>query len=515
MKKVSRVIIGGTLIALGCGCFLYPNFREWNTQREVESVIHKFDETYSKGIDSDITSEPVKTSDKNDTADMPGQPANESDNKSETADDDNEKTDTGSSKNNTVTNTPKPTSHELTSKGDDKAGAEQQTAGNTDSTGNTSEDSETALSENTDSDSDTSDDEESATRPYQTLYDEMEKYNKDLTTNGQDIVDAWSYEQQPLDLSSVDMDEDNPVIGYIEIPDMKIRLPLMLGASTKNLEKGAAVLSETSMPIGGEDTNCVIAGHRGWEGSAYFQFIENMKKGSKVYITNPWETLVYECTSTQVIYPDDVQSILIQPGKDMVTLFTCHPYVLGGGPYRYLVFCERVDTQKRKEANGILNPDATTPAPAEEAGNVVVTEPEEAESSNDSTSESTDEDLSVENPAQTPGSNDDLSVDKEEQSTQNEAGTGNTTTDISPTPAEETTLDESLENDPEVKKAEEKGKRLLALEQTLRYMLPVVLIALSAIIILFRANSKPKRRKRKRKNTVNRKAKPRPKKKEK
>ena len=100
-----------------------------------------------------------------------------------------------------------------------------------------------------------------------------------------------------------------------------------------------------------------------------------------------------------------------------------------------------------------------TPAPAEEADNVVVTEPEEAESSNDSTSESTDEDLSVENPAQTPGSDDDLSVGKEEQSTQTEAGTGNTTTDISPTPAEETTLDENLENDPEVKKAEERGKQ--------------------------------------------------------
>ena len=145
----------------------------------------------------------------------------------------------------------------------------------------------------------------------------------------------------------------------------------------------------------------------------------------------------------------------------------------------------------------------------------MVTEPEEAESSDDSTSESTDEDLSVENPAQTPGSDDDLSVDKEEQSTQTEAGTGNTTTDISPTPAKETTLDENLENNPEVKKAEERGKRLLALEQTLRYMLPVVLIALSAIIILFRANSKPKRRKRKRKNTVNKRIKSRPKKKEK
>ena len=31
--------------------------------------------------------------------------------------------------------------------------------------------------------------------------------------------------------------------------------------------------------------------------------MDDMKKGSKVYITNPWETLVYECTSTQVIYP--------------------------------------------------------------------------------------------------------------------------------------------------------------------------------------------------------------------
>ena len=65
----------------------------------------------------------------------------------------------------------------------------------------------------------------------------------------------------------------------------------------------------------------------------------------------------------------------------------------------------------------------------------MVTKPEEAESSNNSTSENTDEDLSVESTAQTPGSNDDLSVDKEEQSTQDEAGTGNTSTDISPTPA--------------------------------------------------------------------------------
>ena len=49
--KFPRILVGGMLIALGCGCFLYPNFREWNTQREVESIIEKCDETYSNGVD--------------------------------------------------------------------------------------------------------------------------------------------------------------------------------------------------------------------------------------------------------------------------------------------------------------------------------------------------------------------------------------------------------------------------------------------------------------------------------
>lgn len=48
-KKFSQALIGGAFIALGCGCFAYPNFREWNTQREVEQIIDNFDKTYSQG----------------------------------------------------------------------------------------------------------------------------------------------------------------------------------------------------------------------------------------------------------------------------------------------------------------------------------------------------------------------------------------------------------------------------------------------------------------------------------
>lgn len=103
---------------------------------------------------------------------------------------------------------------------------------------------------------------------------------------------------------------------------------------------GAAVLSETSMPIGGENTNCVISGHRGYSGAPYFRDIENLKIGSKVYITNPWDTLMYKVVKIDVINPDDVSSILIQEGKDMITLLTCHPY-MSHGKYRYVVYCER------------------------------------------------------------------------------------------------------------------------------------------------------------------------------
>lgn len=170
------------------------------------------------------------------------------------------------------------------------------------------------------------------------LYNEMKEYNDNLVKNGQSLVDAWSYRQTPVNLDV--LRREDQAVGYIQIPDMKVTLPLYIGASELNMSLGAAVLSETSMPIGGENTNCVISGHRGYSGAPYFRDIENLKIGSKVYITNPWDTLMYKVVKIDVINPDDVSSILIQEGKDMITLLTCHPY-MSHGKYRYVVYCER------------------------------------------------------------------------------------------------------------------------------------------------------------------------------
>ena len=64
----------------------------------------------------------------------------------------------------------------------------------------------------------------------------------------------------------------------------------------------------------------------------------------KQAITNLWGTLTYKVREIKIISPDDIESILIQPGKDMITLLTCHPYA-SGGKYRYLVYCDRVTEQ--------------------------------------------------------------------------------------------------------------------------------------------------------------------------
>ena len=103
---------------------------------------------------------------------------------------------------------------------------------------------------------------------------------------------------------------------------------------------GAANLSQTSLPIGGENTNSVIAGHRGYGGASYFRYIDKLQIGDTVTVTNLWEELTYRVSEIKIIYPNEVEEILIQPGRELLTLLTCHPYA-SGGKQRYLVICER------------------------------------------------------------------------------------------------------------------------------------------------------------------------------
>lgn len=181
-------------------------------------------------------------------------------------------------------------------------------------------------------------------RTYARLWEAMQAYNAQLFEEGQIQLDSpQDYTVPSFSLKEYGLKED--VFGVISIPAIQVEMPIYLGATESHLAAGAAHLSQTSLPIGGENTNCVIAGHRGWNGFPYFRFIPDLKPGDTVTIQNPWETLEYEVAETKIIAPNDIEEIHIQEGRELLTLLTCHPYA-SGGKQRYLVICERVNQEE-------------------------------------------------------------------------------------------------------------------------------------------------------------------------
>ena len=174
---------------------------------------------------------------------------------------------------------------------------------------------------------------------YPELYLAMQDYNTQIWEEKQSgLCDPWSYEQPSFDLTEYGISDE--VFGVISIPALQLEMPIFLGATSQHMADGAAHLSQTSLPVGGNNTNCVIAGHRGYNGASYFRYITDLQVGDTVIITNLWETISYTVMSTDIIEPTDVSKILIQEKREMLTLLTCHPYA-SGGRQRYVVYCER------------------------------------------------------------------------------------------------------------------------------------------------------------------------------
>lgn len=175
---------------------------------------------------------------------------------------------------------------------------------------------------------------------YPELLAELQAYNRQLYSEKQcNLVDLEACEEPAADLPAYGIDDE--IIGVLEIPTMELTMPIYLGASDAHLAEGAAVLGNTSAPIGGANTNCVIAGHRGWRGADYFRYIDRLQVGNTVKLINLWETLTYAVVDIQIIQPHEIEKIKIQQGRDLLTLVTCHPYA-SGGRQRYVVYCERV-----------------------------------------------------------------------------------------------------------------------------------------------------------------------------
>ena len=171
------------------------------------------------------------------------------------------------------------------------------------------------------------------------LYKDSQAYNKKLVNSQRTLLDKYSYTVPSIDLSKYGIFDG--VYGHISSSSIEMDLPIYLGANDGTMASGAAHMTYTSLPIGGKNTNCVLAAHTGYTGRTFFDNIFNLKKGDTVKITNFWGTLNYKVIETEVHVPSDSYRVYIEDGKDLLTLLTCISDG-NGGFNRYYVICERV-----------------------------------------------------------------------------------------------------------------------------------------------------------------------------
>lgn len=139
---------------------------------------------------------------------------------------------------------------------------------------------------------------------------------------------------------------DNDMIGYLKIDRIGVELPIYHGTSDKVLSKGVGHFEGSSLPVGGENTHCVMSAHRGLPSAKLFTDLDRVEKGDTFQIIILDQVLTYQVEFIKVIEPTDISDLQIIEGGDYCTLFTCTPY--GINTHRLLVRGVRIETIEEK-----------------------------------------------------------------------------------------------------------------------------------------------------------------------
>lgn len=141
------------------------------------------------------------------------------------------------------------------------------------------------------------------------------------------------------------------IMGYVEIPCIKVKLPIYHTTDETVLQIAAGHLEGSSLPIGGPSTHAAISGHTGMTSAKLFTALEKMKIGDTFFIHVLNTTLEYEVDQIDVVLPDETDILHIEEGEDYLTLITCTPY--GVNSHRLLVRGSRTEYIPIAEENEI------------------------------------------------------------------------------------------------------------------------------------------------------------------
>lgn len=190
--------------------------------------------------------------------------------------------------------------------------------------------------------------------------EQHQKAKSDALSYGENKSNPDKLEELGLTYENVLNVAGNGIMGYIEIPKISVSLVIYHSIEENVLQKGIGHVPESSLPIGGKSTHCVLAGHTGLPSAKLLTNIDHLKIGDVFYIHVLDEVLQYQIDDISVVEPDEVSRLNVISGKDCVTLVTCTPY--GVNSHRLLVRGVRVDgsdlsANKDGVTNELLNID--------------------------------------------------------------------------------------------------------------------------------------------------------------
>ena len=132
----------------------------------------------------------------------------------------------------------------------------------------------------------------------------------------------------------------NGIMGYVEIPMIRVNLPIYHGTNSGTLDVGIGHLLGTSLPVGGESTHSVLTAHSGMATQKLFSDLDKLEQGDVFYLQILGETLAYQVDAINTVLPHDTTYLGITEGKDLCTLVTCTPF--GVNTHRLLVRGSRI-----------------------------------------------------------------------------------------------------------------------------------------------------------------------------
>lgn len=175
---------------------------------------------------------------------------------------------------------------------------------------------------------------------YENMFNAAHEYNQSISQ----IDFPFMYYDQVPGYEEIFNLDGSGVMGYISIPKIRVRLPILHGTSEGILQKAVGHLQGSSLPTGGAGNHCVLSAHRGLPSARLFTDLDHLEQGDRFTLIVLNKELIYEVDQILIVEPQEVESLYPVADADYCTLVTCTPY--GVNSHRLLVRGKRVEEER-------------------------------------------------------------------------------------------------------------------------------------------------------------------------